>query len=345
MPLNEQDNAVLEQLDSIAAERTGEQSDTIPDVADEKPTDDAVSEGKPSGDEKESDDTSTEKETPDSEGGDESGGEAEAQDKEEAAALLAKAESYGITKEKMESWGDNAKAMVDDIAAAIDEKTLEFGRALANQQQVTPEQKPSKTEPKDNDDHNESSIAQALLDDGYDESDPVYKAMKALEDKNAALEAQVQQAAKSGTQGSNPQAEANRQQAIADINGFFSTVPEQLQKELWGGGNILDVDPNSANYVFVDKVLETMKALDIGYEAQGQQLPLKDLAERAFTMMAKDKLRALHDKNVSEKLKKRERSFTEAPAKRNRNVNDREPKDRDESVDELAQTMREHGFL
>lgn len=332
--------AVLQELEAISAQMVEGESTTPADV----PTKEAATEDKIPVDadgesQQETKDEPKEKEQA-SKGKEEAAPEPDAQEQ-----LLARAKSYGIPKEKVEAWGDKAKEMVDDISAMIDQRTADFGRSIVEmrKQQAetkTPEAGAKKEEATETP---AGSISKALLEEGYTEEDPVYKAMKALEEQNMALQKSLEQAAPKSTEGTDAKLQAEQIQTANDINEFFASIPANLQNELWGGGKLLEVDPASKNAEFVRNIIGTMEVLEAGYSAQGKTLTIKELAEKSFTLLAKDKLRSIHDKDVSDRVKKRNASFTETPAKRNHSKKEA-PRTESEAIDELQGLIKEHGM-
>jgi len=262
------------------------------------------------------------------------GGESEEEPEDDGLdeALVKRAAELDISEDELKELGDNAEAMVDRMAKLYDRKVAELGRKIA-------EKKPSEDDSdsgkdKAPDGQGSRDVVKMLLDSGYEEDEPVVQAVKLLSEQNAALQEKLSTAPAAQDSGS-----AQDQQAIIkEVETFFDSVPKEYQS-LVGKGH--DLKPDSSEYKLRQEILDTAAAMDIGYQAQGKMVEIKDLLQKAFALNTTDKAKEIARKELAAKMKKRSRSALTSPNKSNA----RElPTSDDDAVSELAGIMKEHGL-
>jgi len=128
-----------------------------------------------------------------------------------------------------------------------------------------------------------------------------------------------------------------------EIEGLFGSLGEEYQG-LLGEGSIWDYKPGSKEHGFVNEVFEQMAALDTGYQARGQELPTKDLFNKALALASHDHLKEISRKEILGKVKKQSDSAMTAPARKGA-VDAATGLSKEDAVSGIASAMRESGFM
>jgi hypothetical protein len=257
-----------------------------------------------------------------------------------SAELQQRAESVGISAESLAEFGDKADSVISMLEMTLDRKTAEFGKQLDAARTVAPAAQVATQAPAAAPVVPAPSVAPAndlvkvLTDKGYAEDEPVVMVVKALQEKNASLEAMIAQA-------NQRPVEDTRSKVVEETEKFFESVPKEYQ-DIVGKGSTFSMSETSKERAFRMQMVETMHALDVGFRQQGKAFSIADLGRKALAMHASDRMKEVARKEMAGRLQKRSGSATTPPA--GKKAESRKEPTEDDALAEIAGLMKEHGL-
>jgi len=268
------------------------------------------------------------------------GDSSEGEEGSSSQELFDRAAEIGFSKEEVESWGENAEAIVNRVSTAHASKIAELGKAIIEQQAKAAQQggeEGATAEQSTVQMQADEDVKKALEDAGFDESDPLYKIML----QQQTMLKQQQDFIDQQKQATQPDAQAAQAKVFEEVEEVFSGMPEDV-KALWGGGKIYETKSGTEQGDFVDRMLNTMDALRAGYEHTGKEVKLKDLANQAMSIHAADALKVAHEKEIAGRVKKRKAGSTTPPSQRENTAT--KPNTEESAKAELREVMEEFGM-
>jgi len=243
--------------------------------------------------------------------------------------LLNRAQSLGYSEEDLSEFGDSAEKIID----IAERKFLASAMAEGQRESVAVEteggevQQPSEAAATDLPD----PLA-ILKEEGYEESDPTYKAMAAFVQATQQQMGQVREMLNASV------VERESQMLQKEASMFFSGLPAE-ERALWGGKEIFEAAQDPRYGEDVKKLLVTMDSVSESLHKLGQNPTTDAVAKHAMRLVYGDKLDGRSQAQRAEKASKRQKSFTTPPSTRDHTSNALTEEDQVNKVGEIMERI------